>query len=102
MADEDIGKLRRRLRLTAVTPNTITSWDRLDGEIATIRKLGVSYDREENSLGISAISVAIRSSSGELAAISIPVPTQRFEATEKALVRALLKHTGRLQQKLTR
>jgi len=102
MADDEIARLRKRVRLTAVTPNTITSWDRLDGEIEQIRREGVAYDREENSPGISAVSVAIRSPSGELAAISIPAPTQRFETTQVELTRALLKHTARLQQKLTR
>jgi len=102
MADEDIAKLRRRLRLAAITPKTITTWDRLEREIETVRKQGFAFDREENSVGISAVSVAIRSPSGELAAISIPAPTQRFDATEANLTKALQKHTGRLQQKLTR
>lgn len=102
MPDEEIAKLRRRLRLSAVTPNTITTWDQLDREINAVRRQGVAFDREENSVGISAVSVAIRSPSGELAAISIPAPTQRFEASKNELAKALLKHAGRLQQKLTR
>jgi len=102
MSDDELNKLRRRLRLTAVTPNTITTWDRLEREIATIRKAGMAYDREENSAGISAVAIAIRSPSGELAAISIPAPTKRFNATEAALSKALLRHCTHLQQKLTR
>jgi DNA-binding IclR family transcriptional regulator len=102
MSDDEIGKLKRRIRLTAVTPNTITSWDRLEQEIETIRKAGLAYDREENSPGISAVAAAIRSPSGELAAISIPTPTQRFNETERDLSEALLRHSGRLQQKLNR
>ena len=62
----------------------------------------MAYDREENSVGICAVSAAIRSPSGELAAISIPAPAQRFGQTQAALTRALLKHVGRLQLKLTR
>lgn len=102
MADEDLAKLRRRLRLPAVTSNTITSWERLDEEIQTVRRLGYAYDREENSLGICAVSVAIRSPAGELAAISIPAPTQRFMESVDDLTRALVKHAGRLQQRLNR
>lgn len=102
MADADIAKLRRRIRLSAVTPNTLTRWDALEREIAAVRERGAAYDREENSLGISAVSVAIRSPAGELAAISIPAPTQRFDATAAELTRALLRHTARLQQQLTR
>lgn len=102
MADADIAKLRKRIRLSAVTPNTLTRWDALEREIAAVRERGAAYDREENSLGISAVSVAIRSPAGELAAISIPAPTQRFDATAAELTRALLRHTARLQQQLTR
>jgi DNA-binding IclR family transcriptional regulator len=67
-----------------------------------VHEQGVAYDREENSLGICALAAAIRSPSGELAAISLPVPAQRFEATEAALLQTLLKHVGRLQHKLSR
>jgi IclR family transcriptional regulator, acetate operon repressor len=102
MPDDEIAKLRKRLRLTAMTPNTITTWDRLDREIDAVRQSGVAYDREENSLGISAVSVAIKSPAGEVAAISIPVPTQRFADSEDELTRAIVKHVSRLQKKLTR
>lgn len=102
MSDDDVSKLRRRIRLTPATPNTITDWDRLGAEIATIRQRGYAFDLEENSIGISAVSVAIRSPSGEIAAISIPAPTQRFAESQEQLTGALLKHAGRLQQKLNR
>jgi DNA-binding IclR family transcriptional regulator len=102
MADADIEKLKRRMKLTALTPNTITTWESLAQEIETVRRRGFAYDREENSAGISAVSVAVRGSSGEMAAISIPVPTQRFDANEPELTRALLKHTASLQQGLSR
>jgi IclR family transcriptional regulator, acetate operon repressor len=102
MPEEDIAKLRRRIRLTRATPNTLTSWDQLDRELGSIRERGFAFDREENSMGISAVAVAIRGPSGELAAISIPAPTQRFEETEATLTAALVKHAGRLQQRLGR
>jgi IclR family transcriptional regulator, acetate operon repressor len=101
MPADDLAKLRRRLRLTPTTPNTITTWDQLDAEIAAVRERGCSYDREENSIGICAVSAAIRGPSGEVAAISIPAPTQRFLESEAMLSRALLKHVGRLQQRLS-
>ena len=102
MAADEIAKVKRHLRLTAITPNTITSWDRLGQELEQIRSKGVSFDREENSLGICAVSVAIRSPAGELAAISIPVPTQRFKETEVELSRALIVHCDRLQKRMIR
>ena len=102
MVDADIAKLRKRLRLAAFTPHTITNWDRLEREIETIRRTGLAFDREENSIGICAVAMAIRSPSGEIAAISVPAPAQRFLANEAKLAATLLKHGGRLQQKLTR
>jgi DNA-binding IclR family transcriptional regulator len=102
MTAAELERVKRRIRLTAVTPKTITFWERLERELQTIRNAGIAYDREENSPGISAISVAIRSPSGELSAIPIPAPTQRFKETEAELAQALLKHCSRLQQKLTR
>lgn len=100
MEDSEIERLRRRIKLLPATPNTITTWEMLEREIEAIRKAGVAYDREENSIGISAVSAAIRSPSGELAAISIPVPTQRFVDSEASLTQSLLKHARKLQQSL--
>jgi DNA-binding IclR family transcriptional regulator len=100
MDDTDITRLRKRITLTAVTPNTITSWDRLEREIDAVRKAGMAFDHEENSLGISAMSVAIRSPAGEIAAISIPAPTHRFEATRAKLEKLLRRHCADLQRKL--
>jgi DNA-binding IclR family transcriptional regulator len=102
MDDEAISKIRRRMRLTAVTANTITSWEQLEQEIAQIRKQGMSFDREENSIGICAVSMAIRSASGDVAAISIPAPTERFRETQAELVKALQQRVGRLQHRLAR
>jgi DNA-binding IclR family transcriptional regulator len=102
MTEAEFEKVKKRMRLSAVTPKTVTSWDKLERELQTIRKTGLAYDREENSPGISAVAAAIRSPSGELSAISIPAPTQRFKETETELAQALLKHCGKLQQKLTR
>lgn len=100
MNDTALAKLKKKLTLTPLTANTLTSWEALEREIAEIRKNGVAYDREENSAGISAIAMSVRSPSGELAAISIPVPTQRFGENEQALVKLLRRHVETLQQKL--
>ena len=102
MSDAEIAKLQRRMRLEALTPNTITSWEALRREIEAIRETGLAFDREENSAGIAAVSMAIRSPAGELAAISIPVPTQRFKATEAQLVQALRRHVTTFQRRLDR
>ena len=100
MKDAEITKLRKRLLLEAITPNTITTWDKLEREIDQVRKTGIAFDRQENSLGISAMSIAIRSPAGEIAAISIPAPSGRFDDKRDALEKLLRQHCTALQRKL--
>jgi DNA-binding IclR family transcriptional regulator len=100
LAEDDLDRVRRHLELTAHTANTITSWKKLSAELERIRKEGVAYDREEHSPGISAVAAVVRNPAGELAAISIPTPTQRFDTLEKKLRSGLIDTCGRLQQVL--
>ena len=66
-----------------------------------MRKTGVAFDREEHTQGICAAGVATRDPLGNVIAISVPVPAQRFyqhqrniaaqlRATKEALERRLL------------
>src|ERR1700760_1532225 len=73
----------------ARTPNTITKLDVLLAELKTVRRTGVAFDREEHSLGISAAGVALHDPLGNAVAISVPVPSQRFEE-QHALIAARL------------
>jgi IclR family acetate operon transcriptional repressor len=92
LAAMDIGELNRikkRIRLSASTENSIRSWARLEEELLGIRETGIAYDREEHSMGISAVGTAIIGFEGEIAAITIPTPTVRFVKKESELARAL-------------
>lgn len=100
MDELELGRARRRLKLLRNTLNTCTSWSALSADLEGIRKMGIAYDREENSLGISAIAMAFRMPDGQLGALSIPVPTQRFEKTSPDLVNALRRHHQRLARLL--
>lgn len=100
--DAAIVRLQKSLELTRRTARTITSWPDLLSDIGKIRASGVAVDREENSAGICAIATAFRGPKGELAAISIPVPIQRFTAREKELTAILKTHATRLQLRLAR
>ncbi len=95
-----LQKLRKRMTLTKQTKNTITTWPALERELQRIRESGIAFDREENSIGISAIAVALHGPLGDVASISMPVPTQRFVESEAALVRAMLAHATALQRRL--
>lgn len=76
-------------KLSALTPNTITTRKRLFEEIAQIQSGDMAYDREEHTLGICAVGAATRTALGDLIALSIPVPSQRFRAKEEKLREAL-------------
>jgi DNA-binding IclR family transcriptional regulator len=76
-------------RLERFTPNTITSRDDLLEEIRAVRKSGVGYDREEQTLGISSAAIAVRESHDALAALSVLVPTPRMAGREREIERVL-------------
>lgn len=102
MGELELRRARARLRCDPKTPNTHTSWAALEADLAEIRQTGIAYDHEENSLGISAVSMAFRMPDGQLAAISIPTPTQRFATAQKSLVASLREHHQHLIQALPR
>jgi len=100
LPNHQIEKLRKRLKLARLTENTLHTWEQIDREIDWVRKHGMAFDREELSIGISAVGIAFRCPRGELAAISIPVPTQRFAAIETDLVKTLVERCQVLRSHL--
>lgn len=90
------ARIKRRLRLTAATPQTITSWDALEQELGVIRKNGFALGHEETSLEISAVAVAIEAPTKELVAISMPVPTPRFELEQDRCVESVIEAARKL------
>ena len=76
-------------QLTALTEHTITTRDALLDELRVVRETGVAYDLEEFTPGTSGVSAVVRDRYGAVAAISVPVPTQRFVGKESQLVRAV-------------
>jgi DNA-binding IclR family transcriptional regulator len=89
MGAEELSRLKKRVRLTAFTKNSIRSWEKLEDELLRIREAGIAYDREEHSVGISAIGTAIIGVEGDIAAITIPTPTVRFANKATELAKAL-------------
>lgn len=89
LSDQAIEKLIGR-SYEQRTPNTRTRIEALLADLATVRRSGVAYDREEHTLGISAAGVALRDPLGNSVAISVPVPAQRFANQESAIADRLL------------
>ncbi|MEM8729560.1 MAG: IclR family transcriptional regulator [Pseudomonadota bacterium] len=59
-------------------------------ELDKIRKTGLAYDLDEHAVGVSAIGFAFSDWGGNLHAISIPVPSTRFEKQRALIEEALL------------
>ncbi len=72
------------------TPRTLTKIGALLADLKMVRKTGVAYDREEHTLGICAVGVALQDPLGNAVAISVPVPTQRFQQQHSVIAERLL------------
>lgn len=83
-------------KLAAFTRNTITDRAALLRELADIRASRVAFDREEHMVGVSAVGAVIRNAWAEVAAVTIPVPSQRFAGREDELAAALLETCDQL------
>jgi len=73
----------------AITERTITDLPMLLGQISEIRRTGVSFDREEHSAGICAVGCVVPTPDNGYAAVSVPLPAQRFYGHEQHLADAL-------------
>ena len=82
------------------TPSTLTRLDSLLKELKTVRKTGVAIDREEHTHGICAAGIVTRDPLGNILAISVPVPAQRFYAHQKRIVERLRATKAALERHL--
>jgi DNA-binding IclR family transcriptional regulator len=83
------------------TPKTLTRLDALLAELRAVRKAGVAFDREEHTLGICAAGVALRDLLGNYVAISVPVPTTRFQDHQSLIADRLRTIKRALEDHLT-
>lgn len=90
LPEEEVVRLLPE-KLERLTPQTITSRDALLEELERVRVDQVAYDREEHTPGISAVGAVVTTADGPLAAVTVPLPTQRFVGNEEALSKALLR-----------
>jgi len=72
------------------TPTTLARLDALLAELKITRRTGIAFDREEHTLGICAVGVALRDPLGNAVAISVPVPSQRFTDRQTLIAERLL------------
>ncbi|MDA8350782.1 MAG: IclR family transcriptional regulator [Pseudomonadota bacterium] len=85
LPDEKWSRLVGR-SLHAYTPHTLTGIDALRRDVEECRHTRIAYDRQEHTEGITAIGTAVIDLLGRPLAISIPVPTTRFDRQEEKLL----------------
>lgn len=91
-ADDLVSKSRREH-----PSHPLRSVAKLRKEIAVVRKTHLAFDIEEHGAGICAVGIAIPGAFGNPIAVSIPVPTQRFEKKQTTLSREIVKFRERLR-----
>ena len=97
LSDDAIEALIGRV-YEARTPNTLTRLNVLLGDLKAARRTGVAYDREEHTLGICAAGVALHDPLGNAVAISVPVPTQRFQKHQSLIAERLVATKNALER----
>ena len=72
--------------LTKWTPYTITDEKQFREELATVRRQGVAYDRQEITLGLSCVAASIFGrDSSPIAAMSVSGPASQFDPQRRRL-----------------
>lgn len=102
VAPDTLDTLLHGVQLRAFTPRTITDHEALRRELKRIRANGYAEDREEYLVGCRCVAMPIRNRSGvTLAAMSVSIPTPRFNRTVAANARdALAKTVKKLERRL--
>lgn len=88
--------------LERFTAATITDRAALLGELARVRETAVALDREEYTDGVCAAGAAVLERGRPVAAISVPVPAQRFAGREEAIAEAVRRAAGEAGRLLAR
>ena len=69
-------------------------------DLKSARRSGIAYDREEHTLGICAVGVALHDPLGNAVAISVPVPSQRFQNCQALIAERLVATKHALESRM--
>lgn len=73
-------------------------WPGLQNRLAAVRRQGFAEDLDDHTEGISAIGIAFRDLTGDIYAISVPIPSSRFGEMRAQVVAAILALKSELAQ----
>ncbi len=78
LGDEEARRAVGREPYPALTPRTLTSWEKLRPQLERVRREGVAYSREEYELGLHSIAVPIAWIEGDgPVAVNVSLPSSR-------------------------
>jgi DNA-binding IclR family transcriptional regulator len=100
MTDAEIDELLPKGKLASLTDHTINDLDSLYADIDKIRKKGIAFDKEEHCDGVCALGIAIEDPYGRNIAISIPIPSVRFNRNKKSIAEKLIEYKRIIEQAL--
>lgn len=76
-------------RYARLAPHTHTTLAGLLADLVAVRRTGIAIDDEEHTDGISAVGIGLHDGEGQWFGISVPMPTQRFDANRAKVVRRM-------------
>jgi IclR family transcriptional regulator, KDG regulon repressor len=93
---------RNKKRLEKLTPQTISTLEKLLSEIAVVRREGIAYDNEEYTRGLRCMAAPIRDFSCKVvAAMSLSMFKHKMTAARRAFFKAaLVRATAEVSEKL--
>ena len=83
------------------TPKTLKRFELLIEDLKAARRTGIAFDREEHTLGVCAVGVALHDPLGNAVAISVPVPIQRFPDRQNMIAERLLATKRALESRMS-
>jgi DNA-binding IclR family transcriptional regulator len=100
LSPEMLEEYLTRVDMKQITPKTITAKSELRRELKEATRLGFAYSREELTLGVVSVSMAVLNGAGTpIAALSIGAPLQRFDKSlDRRARRALEQAMVEVQQ----
>jgi DNA-binding IclR family transcriptional regulator len=95
--EDEQSRILHKIRLTPLTPRTITSKQKLREELGGIRRQGYALDRREIEEDVECIGAPIRNHIGDvIAAISISGPRRKIRAPDEKQFVSLVTETAAL------
>ena len=78
LGDEDARRAAGREPYPALTPRTVTGWEKLRNQLERVRREGVAHSREEYEVGLHSIAVPLAWVDGDgPVAVNVSMPSSR-------------------------